>query len=927
MTPRPPAGRRVPDRSLVIAMLLVVAAGIGQCLLERQRSLASAGTALAAAADASAAYVQLVASTAMRRLDAVATAANGDGGAGNTVADRLIEPTRFALANVPGARFVVVFDAEGRLLASAGRQPQPDQLGQLEAQARGWFADPLAPVWHVGGAGSLLLARRLALPGGGFGGVALLALGPDWLEHFAAGLGLGDGGGVLLLDAENRLLQRAPPERGPGVAPSGQGIGLVANLPAAMTSNLLELRTVLPGQLELVTERSREDELRGWRLHSAATIAGLVLALAALAAGWLRSRQRILRLQQANRRHAQQLTQLEGVSERLSRLHDVGAIVARAEAIGQTLLACDRIEVSLREPAEAEAGAPPLREIKLLSAAGERLGHLILFRADGAALSPEDELVLEQLARGVAAALEGALLLAEARRAKSEMEDILSTISDGIFAVDRTWCVRYANAAAGRYLQHRPETMRGANLWTLLPGLRGGEVGERLEAAAERGEDAAFTSFWPPLNAWFELRVYPFAGGLTVYFRDVTMQRESEEKLRQAQKLETVGHLTGGIAHDVNNMLTVILGNLELLAIRAEDRLSGVAGGGLDEELKLDLTLAEAGLRAGESASQLMNRLLVFARHKPLSRQVVAVDALLQSLQPLIRRTISQQVSLRMHWPVDLWAALAEPAELENAILNLSINARDAMPGGGTLSIDAANVAIDRAYAAVAGIDRPGDYVIISVADTGSGMPQDILARAFDPFFTTKAPGKGTGLGLSMVYGFVRQSGGHVVIDSEPGRGTVVRMYLPRTLPAERAEKAPPPAAVAGGNETILLVEDNALVRVHTDAMLRGLGYRVVAAPDGPAAMQALAGGLRPDMLLSDVVLPGGMSGRDLADAAQAAIPALRVLFISGYAGNVLMENGRLPPGVDLLGKPFRRSELAARIRAQLGPAAGAGPG
>ncbi len=516
-----------------------------------------------------------------------------------------------------------------------------------------------------------------------------------------------------------------------------------------------------------------------------------------------------------------------------------------------------------------------------------------------------------------------AALLADTMRAKSELELILSTISDGVFVLDCGWSIRYANPAAGRYLQHKREAMLGANVWDLLPGLRDSDARQRLEAASEQDQVAAFISFYPPLNAWFEMRAYPFASGITVYFRDVTTQRATEEKLRQVQKLEAVGQLTGGIAHDVNNMLTVILGNLELLAMRAENRQNGVAGTefGLDDDAdgKLDLTLADAALRAGESASQLMHRLLAFSNHKKLSPQPVAVSELLQGLQPLMRRTMSQQVSLRMHWPTGLWHALADRAELESAILNLSINAQDAMPGGGTLTIEAANLSINADQAAATGLDHGGDFIMISVTDTGTGMPKDVLARAFDPFFTTKAPGRGTGLGLSMVYGFARQCGGHVLIDSEPGRGTMVRLYLPRTLPAAAAA-GPLPArtGVTGGSETILLVEDNDLVRAHTDAMLRSLGYAVVATSDGTAAMRVLAEGPRPDLLLTDVILPGGMTGRDVAEAAHRAVPGLRVLFISGYAGNVLMENGRLPPGVELLGKPFRRSESAARIRAQL---------
>jgi len=369
----------------------------------------------------------------------------------------------------------------------------------------------------------------------------------------------------------------------------------------------------------------------------------------------------------------------------------------------------------------------------------------------------------------------------------------------------------------------------------------------------------------------------------------------------------------------------VILGNLELLGMRAEDRMAGVPAAE-DDEPGLDLTLTEAGLRAGESAAQLMHRLLAFSRHQPLSPQVVAVGDLLASMQPLVRRTMREQVDLRVRGPAEPWYVLVDPSEMESAILNLAINAQDAMPDGGTLTIEAGNVAVDRVYAAVAGLDRTGDTIMIAVSDTGTGMAKDVLARAFDPFFTTKAPGKGTGLGLSMVYNFVRQSGGQAMIDSEPGQGTVVRLYLPRALPTEAAELPLARAGVTGGSETILLIEDNDLVRAHTEAMLRSLGYDVIAAADGARAARVLADGLRPDLLLTDVILPGGTTGRDVAEAAQRLMPGLPVLFISGYSGTVLMENGRLPPGVELLGKPFRRSDLAARIRTLLAAAHAATP-
>ncbi len=504
--------------------------------------------------------------------------------------------------------------------------------------------------------------------------------------------------------------------------------------------------------------------------------------------------------------------------------------------------------------------------------------------------------------------------LAEAERARAEVDLILSTISDGVWVLDRQWCLRYVNKAALRTVQRTREEMLGASLWALFPGLREAEFGERFEYAMRSGENVDFAAAYPPLGAFYDMRCYPFAGGLTVYFRDIAAQRETEEKLRQSQKLEALGQLTGGIAHDVNNLLTVILGNFEMLAMSAEER---------GEDGALDLDMADAGLKAGESASQLMHRLLAFSRRQPLSPQVVDVAALLSSLEPLLRRTLGEPIVLRIGWADGLWPALVDPAELENAILNLAINARDAMPAGGWLTIEAGNVPIDRVYAAVAGLDRIGDYIMLSVADSGHGMSREVLAKAFDPFFTTKQPGKGTGLGLSMVYGFAKQSGGHVMIDSETGGGTIVRLYLPRTSGVEAVAEPESERDAARGHETILLVEDNDLVRAHTDSMLRGLGYEVLTAADGPDALallrsRLLGEGTPPDLLLTDVVLPSGMSGRDLADAAARMLPGMRVLFTSGYPGNVLLENGRMVPGVELVSKPFRRAHLAARIRAQL---------
>ncbi len=631
------------------------------------------------------------------------------------------------------------------------------------------------------------------------------------------------------------------------------------------------------------------------------------------AAALNRLRRRAAALEAEAQQRIWRMTQLAGIAEHLGRLRDPAEVAARAELMARSLLECDEAEVALglaaAEPAGQPGGSPLQQSVRLLAADGAPIGQVAVRRRAGPPFTTEDKLVLDQLVRAVAAAIENAGLLAESMRARSEIELILGTISDGMYVLDGAWRVRHVNSAALRYLERTREQVVGATLWQLFPDLPGSAFGDRLEEAMLGSHDLDFTALFPPLKAWFETRCYPFEGGLTVYFRDVTAQRETEERLRQSQKLEALGQLTGGIAHDVNNLLTVMLGNFEMLATNAEER--GEPDGS-------DHELAEAGLRAGASASQLMRRLLAFSRRQPLSPQVVDIAALLSSLDPLLRRTIGETVSLYIAAEPGLWLVLVDPAELENAILNLALNARDAMPGGGQLAIEAANVAIDRVYAAVSGLDRTGDYIMISVADSGIGMAREVQGRAFEPFFTTKQPGKGTGLGLSMVYGFVKQSGGHVMIDSEIGQGTILRLYLPRTT-AQAAEVEIPGAwQVHGGSQTILLVEDNDMVRGHTEAMLRGLGYCVLAAADGAEALLLLQEGVRPDLLLTDVVLPGGMTGREVADSAAAVIPGLRVLFTSGYSGNVLLEGGRISPGVELISKPFRRSELAARVRTQL---------
>lgn len=388
---------------------------------------------------------------------------------------------------------------------------------------------------------------------------------------------------------------------------------------------------------------------------------------------------------------------------------------------------------------------------------------------------------------------------------------------------------------------------------------------------------------------------------------DVSERRRLEAQLRQAQRLDALGQLTGGVAHDFNNLLTVIVGNAEVLA----DTLS------VDPELQ---ALAQTTLHAALRGAELTSRLLAFARRQALHPQATDIHALLAHMHDLLRRTLGEH--LQVHWQNQpgLWHAQVDPAQLEAAVLNLCINARDAMPAGGDLTITTGNLSLDAATADRAPELAPGDYVLIEVRDEGTGMDAQTLSRAFEPFFTTKEVGKGSGLGLSMVYGFTRQSRGHVTIDSEPGAGTAVRLYLPRALPPVQAPANDhPDPARASSKGRILLVEDDELVRAHGRAQLEALGYVVDGFAGAREALEALKAG-EYDLLFTDVMMPGGMSGRQLADAARAVAPALPVLLTSGYS-DALAED-HYPPRMQMLPKPYRRRDLAARLQALLDPAA-----
>lgn len=492
----------------------------------------------------------------------------------------------------------------------------------------------------------------------------------------------------------------------------------------------------------------------------------------------------------------------------------------------------------------------------------------------------------------------------------------LEAAANSIVITDRAGLIEWANPAFlaqagftfGEALGKRPADLVGSGrqdqafyqkLWTTIQAGKvwHGQIVNRRQDGAMRTEDMTITP------------VMDTAGEITHFIavkQDITDRLALEEQLHQAQRMESIGQLTGGIAHDFNNLLTVVMGNAELL----HESLAG------DAKLA---PIAEMIARGAQRGAELTHRLLAYARQQPLNPEVADLDVVVTGMQDMLHRTLGEHIEVEVACAPDLWPAMVDTTQLESALLNLAINARDAMPEGGKLVIEARNVELDAELAALEGGVQPGQYVRVSVSDSGCGIPAENLARVVEPFFTTKEKGKGTGLGLAMVYGFSKQSNGYLKVYSEPGEGTSVHLYLPR--PAGNAKPvrvADVPVTSDGGSELVLLVEDDELVRTYAESQLAMLGYRVISACDGPEALEAIGSRDDIDLLFTDVVMPGGMNGRALAEAACALRPTLKVLYTSGYTESAIMHHGRLDPGVHLLAKPYRRGELAIKVRAVL---------
>lgn len=503
-------------------------------------------------------------------------------------------------------------------------------------------------------------------------------------------------------------------------------------------------------------------------------------------------------------------------------------------------------------------------------------------------------------------------LLERERQARLMMDSSV----DGLVTIDEEGAIESLSGAAARIFGRPAAQLLGRGITELMPGRYHPEVLERLRRG--NGGQNGSLAFEGEVEGLGENgRVFPLdlavaevspEGGRRRFVctvRDLTDRKAFERQIRHAQRMEAVGQLTGGLAHDFNNLLSVTVGCAELL----QDRV--VAD---PHSRRLTETILEAGRRGAD----LTQRLLAFARRQPLDPAEIDLRPLIEELEPLLARTLGEDIEITVDLPDPAPKLLADPVQLENALLNLAINARDAMPGGGRVTISAGPAHLDADYVRHNPDACVGDYVAIAVSDTGTGMSKEVLERAFDPFFTTKIQGRGSGLGLSMIYGFTRQSGGHAKIYSEAGVGTTVRLYLP-LAPSARRREVPagrPPEEQPRGSETILVVEDDELVRAFVCDQLQALGYRVVAVSDGPAALAELDSGRPIDVLFTDVVMPGGMNGRELAEKAITLRPGLKLLFTSGYTEDVIVLQGKLAPGSQLLSKPYVRATLARKLRA-----------
>ena len=581
-----------------------------------------------------------------------------------------------------------------------------------------------------------------------------------------------------------------------------------------------------------------------------------------------------------------------------------------AEAVGQ------RIDIIVPPARHAE-----VREILDRIAGGEAIGQYETLRLHKDGTEVHVSLGISPI-RSAAGEIIGASKIAhdisERKRTQQalnqeieERQRIFETSQDLILVTDTRGTFVQVSPSSLAILGYRPEDMIGHSAVEFIHPddlertreemrmARRGQLMRNFETRYVHNDGHAVTLTW--MGAWSEpVRRHFFVG------RDLTEKLSAEAQFRQAQKMEAVGHLTGGIAHDFNNILTVITGTIAILGDAVADRPELAAVAQMIDE-------------AAERGASLTRHLLAFARKQPLQPREVDVNALILETAKLLHPTLGEQIEITPLLAPDAWTALVDPNQLTSAILNLSLNARDAMPTGGKLALETNNVCLDDAYASLHNEVRAGNYVMIAVSDTGSGIPAALLEKVFDPFFTTKEVGKGTGLGLSMVFGFVKQSNGHIKIYSEEGHGTTVKIYLPPATGLDQStEELQASSRIEGGHETVLVVEDDALVRRYVVTQIESLGYTTLEAGNATEALKVIDSAAVIDLLFTDVIMPGAMNGRQLVTEALKRRPSLKTLYTSGYTENAIVHHGRLDVGVLLLVKPYRRFDLARMMRMAL---------
>jgi PAS domain S-box-containing protein len=573
-------------------------------------------------------------------------------------------------------------------------------------------------------------------------------------------------------------------------------------------------------------------------------------------------------------------------------------LTSEGETCRRCAAICFEIAVTPEEAPEALADERTLRGILLLCSTS----------LDSAFDKQHDAQVLE--AFGVASASQLRLFLsayskenARNQEAASRIETALESTTDSVVIVDQDWKITYVNRRALRIFPAGVDPV-GRPLSEMFPGGGGSSFDQAYQHAFRKQEPSVIVDFYEPLDAWFEVHAFPSPTALTMFFRDITREKNLEEQLQQAQRIEAVGQLAGGIAHDFNNLLTVINGYTQLLLSRT--------GPGDPNRRELE-NIRDAGNRA----AQLTQQLLAFGRKQVLQPKHVTLNEIVARVEPLLARVLPANIEVTTLLAVSPNQVKADPAQIEQVLMNLVINARDAMPEGGRLTIETANVQLDDSDAEMLLDAAPGRYAMLAVSDTGTGMKPEIRSRIFEPFFTTKPKGQGTGLGLPTVFGIVKQSGGHIAVESELGRGSTFNIYLPITEEAAPVQAAPQSRASAQepANRTVLLVEDDEHVRNFTSAVLKQFGYAVLQASNGPEALKVSAEYAHPiDLLLTDVIMPK-MGGRELAAKITRQRPETRVLFVSGYTEDSLSPEGSLDPGLEFLPKPYTPRDLAERVR------------